>query len=140
MVPLCLPCGTKLLSDSDKDEALNVYFISVFLRKSKLFNNIELPFANCPQSEAVIFSVPVVIKALLNSKYTLSSGPDNIPSVFWTKLAHVLAKVIIANYYLVLAFPVSVIFTSSYLTSQVPSDPKHAVVTQIYKKGNASLM
>ena len=128
MAPLSLPCGTKLLSDFDKAEALNAYFTSVFLPRSKLFNNIDLLFANCPQSKAVFFSVPVVIKALLNSKHTLSSGPDNIPFVFWAKRAHVLA------------FPVSVIFTSSYLTSLVPTDLKYATVTPIYKKGNASLM
>ena len=77
-----IPCGNKLLLDSNKAEALKAYFTSVFLPKSKLFNIIDLSIANYPQSEAVFFSVSVVTKALLNSKYTLSSGPENISSVF----------------------------------------------------------
>ena len=37
VVPLSLSCGAKLLSDSDKAEALNAYFTSSFLSKNKIF-------------------------------------------------------------------------------------------------------
>jgi hypothetical protein len=127
VAPLCQSNGAVLLSDDDKADVLNAYFASVFIPSDNLSSSsCNLPSCNAPVSSGVCFSIPVVLNALRNCKNTLSSGPDHIPSVFWSKLANILS------------FPVAVIFTSSYQSSCVPNDWKHAFVTPVYKKGDAS--
>ena len=63
-------------------------------------------------------------KALKNSKRTLSSGPDDIPSIFWAKLAAVLA------------LPISIIFSASYHFAILPDEWKSARIMPLFKKGD----
>jgi hypothetical protein len=125
VAPLQANDGSLLLSDADKAEALNTYFASVFTKNGSTCNS--LPVCNAPVSRDVNFSILSVLAALRTSKHTFSAGPDNIPSIFWSKLSSALV------------FPVSVIFVSSYHSSHLPSDWKHAIVVPIFKKGDASL-
>jgi hypothetical protein len=128
VAPLHAADGKLLQSDADKAEALNAYFASVFTVGSvDVTNSSTLPECNANVSNNVNFSTPAVLSALRNAKHTLSSGPDGIPSTFWSKLASALC------------FPVSIIFTSSYLSSRLPNDWKHAIVVPVFKKGDASL-
>ena len=127
IAPLRMPNNICLTSDVDKAKALNNYFASIFSPANVLAGDC-LPQSTTPVSDDVDFSIPVVVKALHNCKHSLCSGPDGIPSIFLSKLASVLA------------LPVSVIFTSSYHSSCVPYDWKHAIVTPVYKKGDASLV
>jgi hypothetical protein len=62
---------------------------------------------------------------LCKAKPSFSSGPDRIPSAVWPKLASALA------------FPIAIIFNSSYISAALPSDWKHAVVVPVHKKGDA---
>ena len=128
VAPLRTRDGKQLLSDADKADAPNVYFSSVFIPVVYSSLGNDVPVCDAPVSDTVDFSVPSFLKALLNAKHTLSSGSDSIPSVFWHKLANVLA------------FPVSVFFSSSYLSSQLPCDWKHAVVIPVYIKGDSGLV
>ena len=78
-----------LISNTDKACALNAYFSSIFSPRN--VTTLPLSGVDKPISNDVDFSQAVVYKALKNSKRTLSSGPDDIPSIFWAKLAAVLA-------------------------------------------------
>jgi hypothetical protein len=127
VAPLRADNGSYLVSDTDKAEALNTYFASVFTPHAADCATSDLPWCNAPVSQSVDFSIATVLNALRNTKHTLSSGPDGIPSVFWSKLSSVVA------------FPTSIIFSSSYNSSQLPKDWKHAIVIPAYKKSDASL-
>ena len=81
-----------------------------------------------PISNDVDFSQAVVYKALKNSKRTLSSGPDDISSIFWAKLAAVLA------------LPISIIFSASYHFTILPDEWKSARIMPLFKKGDPSLV
>ena len=58
----------------------------------------------------------------------LASGPDDIPSYFWKKLASVLS------------LPVSILFTASYHFSVLPIDWTCAFVQPLFKKNDPSNM
>ena len=99
VAPLIINNNT-LISDTDKACALNAYFSFVFSRHD--VTTLPLYGVDKPITNDVDFSQAVVYKALKNSKRTLSSGPDDIPSICWAKLAAVLA------------LPISIIFSASY--------------------------
>ena len=61
-----------------------------------------------------------------SAKATYSSGPDDIPSVFWVNLASSLAT------------PISIIFTSSYQFATLPQEWREATVFPLFKKGDPS--
>ena len=63
-----------------------------------------------------------------NSKRTLSSGPDDIPSIFWAKLAATLA------------LPISIIFSASYHFAILPDEWKSARIMPLFKKGDPSIV
>ena len=105
VVPLIVNNNT-LISDIDKACALNAYFSPIFSPRNVtalLLSGVDKPISN-----DVDFSQAVVYKALKNFKRTLSSGPDDIPSIFWAKLAAVLA------------LPISIIFSASYHFAILP--------------------
>jgi len=114
-----------LTDDISRAKAFNEYFLSVFTHS----NSVQYAAETHPttMSDNVIFSPDVVCKALHNAKHTLSSGPDAIPSLFWAKVASAVS------------FPVSVIFTSSYMFSKLPDEWKCATVRPLFKKGNPSI-
>jgi hypothetical protein len=113
--------GSVITDDALKAQAFNDYFVSVFGQST----TYEIPIITSTlKSNDVIFSPNVTYNALRNAKNTLSSGPDAIPSAFW------------ANVAAAVSFPVSVIFTSSYMFSALPDDWKSAIVRPLFKKGD----
>ena len=126
IAPLRASDGNFLFNDADKADALNKYFASVFTPASDATIPIPDLQSSCPVSPPVDFSISAVLTALRKAKHTLSSGPDRIPSLVWTKLASSIV------------FPVSIIFNSSYASSILPLDWKHAIVVPVHKKGDAS--
>ena len=58
----------------------------------------------------------------------MSSGPDDIPSIFWAKLAAVLA------------LPISIIFSASYQFAILPDEYKSARIMPLFKKGDPSVV
>ena len=107
VAPLIVNNNT-LISDTDKVCALNVYFSSIFSPRD--VTTLPLSGVDKPISNDVHFSQPVVYKTLKNSKRTLSCGPDDIPFIFWAKLAAVLALTI------------SIIFSASYYFTILPDE------------------
>ena len=83
-----------------------------------------------PISNDVHFSQAVVYKALKNSKRrpTLSSGPDDIASIFWAKLAAVQA------------LPIYVIFSASNHFAILPDKWKSARIMPLCKKGDPRIV
>ena len=114
--------GSVLTDDASKAAAFKAYFFSVFTQAS---HNHGTPTHHPTfTSDTVSFTPDIVFKALSCAKNTLSSGPDAIPSLFWSKVAAAVT------------FPVSVLFTASYVFSTLPSEWKTAIVQPLYKKGD----
>ena len=63
-----------------------------------------------------------------NSTRTLSSGSDDIPSIFWAKQAAVLT------------LPMYIIFSASYHFAILPDEWKSARIMPLFKKGNPSIV
>ena len=113
-------------NDTSKADTFNVYFVTVFTQSIP-----DAPVAQAadgPVSNNISFTPGVVYKALKKPKWTLSAGPDAIPSVFWASVAAALA------------LPVSILFTSSYIFSKLPYDWKNAIVRPIYRKGDPCIV
>ena len=81
-----------------------------------------------PISNNVDFSQAVVYIALKTSKRTLSSGPDDIPSIFCAKLA------------VVSIISISIIFSASYHFALVLDEWKSALIMPLFKKGDPSVV
>jgi hypothetical protein len=114
-----------LTNDNDRANAFNNYFASVFNNKRNADIGLSLADVNdC--SPPVDFSPTVTYEALRAAKHNYSSGPDLIPSIFWANLAPSLS------------LPVSIIFSTSYRFSIIPSDWKCAAVLPLFKKGDPS--
>jgi len=67
-----------------------------------------------------------IVKQLLKQKNKMSSGPDNLPPIFYKKLAYALAK------------PLTTMFNYLVQNGSIPSLWKHANVIPIFKKGKSS--
>ena len=115
-----------LISDSDKACALNAYFSSIF--SPRVVTTLSLSGVDKPISNDVDFSQAVVYKALTNSKRTLSSGPGDIPSIFWAKLAAVLV------------LSISIIFSALNHFAILPGEWKSARIMPLFKKGDPSVV
>ena len=81
-----------------------------------------------PISNDVDFSRAVVYKALKNFKRIFSSGPDDIPFIFWAKLAAALA------------LPISIVFSASNHFAILPDEWKSARIMPLFKKGDPSIV
>ena len=112
-------CDSKLKAD-----LFNEYFSSVFVEDdNKPFHCQNKTDSILPN---IIFEPFEVYNALLSIQPKLSFGPDLLPSIFLNKLA------------LVLALPLSLIFTKSYNTGSVPEIWKLSHIIPLHKKGETN--
>jgi len=74
----------------------------------------------------IVFTPEVVFKQIQQLKLNLSCGPDNIPPIFFKRLASVLA------------YPLAKLFSKSMDEAHVPALWKQAIVTPVFKKGCSS--
>ena len=121
--------GNIITDDLHKANEFNAYFASVFKpstnigsdKTTKLNDNTHNTFPFVDLSPSVVY------KAMRAAKKSLSTDPENIPSLFWTKLTSCLS------------FSASVTFNCSYKYSILPTDWKDANVLPLFKKGDPSL-
>ena len=121
--PIKASNGLLLIKDCDKVEAFSEFFTSVFLPRT----SADLLNLNHEHRSGIVdFSPYAVFNALRGAKRFNSSGPDNIPPLFWVNLAGVLA------------FHISIIFILSYRHAIHSHDWKCALVLPLFKKGDVS--
>ena len=111
-------------TDSDKANALNDYFKSVFTNEQHTTpTKGPSPFPSIQSLEIGLNGIIKQLKALNPNK---ASGPDEIPAKVLKETANGIAPII------------HHIFQQSYTSGQPPEAWKTALVTAIYKKGNKS--
>ena len=93
---------------------LNVHS-NIFIRVIQI--NVEVVLKH------IIFTPFAVSRAIQKIKSSGSAGPDGLPTLFWKKAG---AGV---------AFPLSIIFNNSFMSSSVPDEWRLATVIHIFKKG-----
>ena len=111
-------------TDSDKADALNDYFKSVFTKEQlPIPTKGPSPFPSIQSLEIGLNGVTKQLQALNPNK---ASGPDEIPAKVLKETANEISPII------------HHIFQQSYTSGQLPEAWKTALVTAIYKKGNKS--
>ena len=118
--------GSPVTNDMEKANLFNNYFGSVCTT-----DNGDIPAVNkiVPDNVAlddIDFNRNAVLRALKKIKPNESSGPDNLPPVFFRKLSNVLAE------------PLSILFSSFMSIGKLPEDWKNATVLPVYKSGLSS--
>ncbi len=103
-----------------KAQMFNEFFVSVFTPDNKTMSLLPSPNPSNFLSH-IEFSPATVYAELCKSSNKLSSGPDNLSNFVLKKLS------------LVLAEPLSIIFTQSFATSTLPLDWRSAHVIPIFK-------
>jgi hypothetical protein len=73
------------------------------------------------------FSPTSIAKHLKSVNSRSAAGPDGYPGIFWHSLYHSLA------------LPLSLIFTKSFITGNIPLCWKQSIITPVFKKGDAML-
>ena len=115
------------ITDSDKAEALNKYFSSVFTNED--LSNIP-PSPICFLSDPITtidFTPELVKEKLLSLNDNKSPGPDNIHPFLLKTLSHVLCV------------SISMLFELSIKTGTTANQWKEAIITAVYKKGSKNL-
>ena len=111
-------------TDSDKANALNEYFKSVFTNEQlPAPTKGPSPFPSIQSLEIGLNGVAKQLEAITPNK---ASGLDEIPAKVLKETANEIAPII------------HHIFQQSYTSGQLPEAWKTALVTAIYKKGNKS--
>jgi hypothetical protein len=119
--------GSTLVSDSkSKAEMLNQQFTSVFT-KDDTNGDTVLPGPSYPPIEALQIQTAGVEKLLKNLQPNKAAGPDHIPCRLLKELSVELAPVL------------TVIFTQSIESSELPSTWLKADVAPVFKKGSTCL-
>ena len=120
--PLIDTDGSSSFDDQHKSDIFNNFFSMVFTNDDGKLP--AFPKAMEVRSADIDFSPMAVSRALKKLKPGGAAGPDLFPALFWYNSA------------LGLAYPLSVIFTTSYASSCIPDEWHLAIVVPIFKKGS----
>lgn len=118
--------GSTTASDVETAEELNRFFSSVFT--SECFVNFPLMSARSTVSaDPVEFSVDKIILEIRKLSSKATPGPDLITNRFLAECCEVLA------------WPLKILFETSFESGKIPCDWKKAVVAPIHKSGSRQL-
>jgi len=120
--------GITLTDDQAICEELNNYFSSVFTRENSEPLIFESKFKASKEDFLIdiLFDAQTVCETISQLAANKASGPDDISPKVLIETASVISK------------PLSIIFTESFSSGEVPSDWRIANVTPIFKKGPKS--
>jgi len=120
--------GNALVDDKEKANAFNMYYASVGV----IDNNIIPHIDRVLEQSAVIDNLDIndvdVLFAISKLRNNLSSGPDGLSPAFFLQLKHILAA------------PLSAVYTQLLSVGAVPNEWKSAIITPVFKKGDATLV
>ena len=118
------PQGNPVVDSKQKAALISTYFNSVYLPDPQTDHQFNLEPVQ-PISE-LSFPPELVYSFLASLQTKFSSGPDQLPSILYKKLA------------LQLALPLSLIFHKSFVTSKLPDEWLSANVVPIHKRNSKS--
>ena len=126
MAPLKTVSGEYIFDDKIKAEMLNCCFSNNCVRDNGHLPELTLPFTSQDmQLDSVVFTQTYTYKILRKLKNSLASGPDNIPPLFYRKLASCLSG------------PLTILNRKIVEFGCLPMIWKSALVTPIHKKGSS---
>ena len=115
-----------VFDDVSRANLLNDYFAKVCVK-----DNLVLPEYNQKTPDVTLTTVvhieAEVHKVLRKHKEKMSAGPDNLPPIFYKKMANCICR------------PLTKMFNLISASGKIPSIWKQAIVTPIFKKGKSSL-
>lgn len=114
----------RVSSDSDKTEALNNFFSSVFTHENPILPVITPPEDEDDRVPELLITEEEVLKKQQKLKVDKSPGPDGLHPKILRETAEVIYK------------PLTAMMQISLDTSTLPACWKEAHVTAIHKKGN----
>ena len=126
-LPTLLNNGKSAVTDREKADLLNEYFVSVFVNPNGADSNhtITIPSQTCTISEICIekSTIAKICKDLNTRK---SRGPDNVPPIVFEETAEAIAS------------SLHNIFKNIKRLGKDPTKWKNGIVTPIFKKGSKS--
>jgi len=127
VAPLKAVNGDYIFDDYTKAELLNNCFSNNCVSDNGSLPELTLPNMTPDKHlNNVVFTQTGTFKTLQKQKNSLASGPDNIPPLFYKKLAACLS------------IPLTLLFRKIAEFGCLPTIWKRALVTPIYKKGSSS--
>jgi hypothetical protein len=114
------------MSDNERAHFLNEYFSSVCTTDDGKSPTIDWVVPDDVFLDSVTFTPEKVLAAKKKIKRNKASGPDGYPPLVYRNIATALAT------------PLSFIFTSFMSVGKLPLEWTHAIVTPVYKSGDAS--
>ena len=115
--------GVFVHDDDSKARLLNEFYSSVFVTDNMILPNFGRRVADSSELGDVSFPPDAVYKILNQLKPKSSGGPDGLTALFLKNVAGSLA------------YPLSILFSTSFQLSKLPDIWKTAIVTPIFKKG-----
>ena len=118
--------GNTIISDESRADLLNDYFSSVCTTDDGAQPTVTRAVPDSASIDSVNFTPLKVLTAIKKLKPSKSSGPDTLPSSLFKQLATALAG------------PLSIMYTTFMSVGRVPSEWTHAIVTPVFKGGDAA--
>lgn len=112
-----------ITDNQEKADLFNKHFCSIFSIDNNIIPHFEELNKSCILN--VIFTKFNVIESILSLKSKKSAGIDNIPPIFYKKLVNELSE------------PLSIIFMTSFLKKEIPSQWKISIIVPVLKDDNS---